>query len=376
MRCSTCNHEVPAGNYCVRCGAALAAGRADLDRRFAAAPQERVLTPRLISSIYPQLPRASLRDFRWALAVGAGLILLLGLLRLFPLALVVAAVLVPFLTVLYLIDVDVYEDEPLPVLALTLLWGLAAGIGMALIAKAIAPLDTGLLTESAGSKLALRGLLIPVASTALILTGPVILLPYRRFNDVLDGTTFGATSAVAFLGAFLIVHSSSIISGGVQPLEKTVPWVIRLGTLGVAVPVLGAAGIGAAMGSLWLRYRAPVRDRHVLGLLGNPAVAVALAAILMTLAALAQLYLATGIDLLAILLLDAIALVWLRRSIQAGLLQEASEIEIGPEIRCSNCGHETAVHSFCADCGISLAALPKGRREAPPPVGSTAVAET
>ena len=49
--------------------------------------------------------------------------------RLYPLALVAAAVAVPLLFLLYLWDVDLYEDEPLTVLAFTVaiamvIWGM------------------------------------------------------------------------------------------------------------------------------------------------------------------------------------------------------------------------------------------------------------
>ena len=45
----------------------------------------------------------------------------------FPVALVGAAVLVPALVLIYVYSVDVYEDTPLPVIALTMVWGAAFG---------------------------------------------------------------------------------------------------------------------------------------------------------------------------------------------------------------------------------------------------------
>ena len=61
------------------------------------------------------------------------------------------------------------------------------------------------------------------------------------------------------------------------------------------------------------------------------------------------------------------ALIWLRRIIHLGLLQESLEIEIGPDIACANCGKPTPSHSYCGECGVSLRALPKSRGK-----GSTA----
>ena len=62
--------------------------------------------------------------------------------------------------------------------------------------------------------------------------------------------------------------------------------------------------------------------------------------------------------------LAAVALLWLRRVLHLGLLEEAFEIEIGDEVVCANCGQPTRRHTFCGNCGISLHALPKRPREA------------
>src|SRR5438128_1973842 len=94
--CANCEHEVPVGNFCVRCGDSLsdelqaAAGRPR--RGFAANPQERRLTPSIVSTIFPQLPRADLDSFRLGLVAGVVTMVVLALLKLFPLALIGSAV--------------------------------------------------------------------------------------------------------------------------------------------------------------------------------------------------------------------------------------------------------------------------------------------
>ena len=82
---------------------------------------------RLVSTLYPALPREEIRTFQTALIAGTALIVLLGVLGFFPVAIVAAAVLVPLITVIYLYDVDTYEDEPVRVVALTFLWGAVDG---------------------------------------------------------------------------------------------------------------------------------------------------------------------------------------------------------------------------------------------------------
>ena len=69
----------------------------------------------------------------------------------------------------------------------------------------------------------------------------------------------------------------------------------------------------------------------------------------------------------------AVALLWLRRIIHVGLLQESLEIAIGPDIACANCGKQTPSHTYCGECGVSLRALPKARGAPPSPPASVVV---
>jgi hypothetical protein len=99
-------------------------------------------------------------------------------------------------------------------------------------------------------------------------------------------------------------------------------------------------------------------------------VAIALAGILLVAGALAG-YLPGSIPGLAVRLgLAAVALIWLRRTLHLGLLEEAFEGDIGEPITCANCGARTPRHTFCGNCGIALHALPRRSSraddEAPP----------
>ena len=68
-----------------------------------------------------------------------------------------------------------------------------------------------------------------------------------------------------------------------------------------------------------------------------------------------------GVWLAFLVVLDLAALSLLRAALHVGLLEEAGEQAIGPEIRCANCGAMTATHTFCGNCGIALRALPSAR---------------
>ncbi len=307
-------------------------------------------------------------SFRAALGLGLAVVVALGVARLYPLALVAAAVVVPLLTVLYLYDVDVYEDEPFSVVAFTMVWGAAAGVFVGLLARESVPSGATFFLKSTGSTALLRGVALPVLALGLALAGPLFLLAYRKFNDVLDGATFGAASAVSLAGAQVLTQAFAFLSeSGARPDYPVFPWLVRLVEIAVAAPVLAAAVVGAASAAFWLRFRAPVRDRRALGVLGRPDAAVLTAAAMLVGTSLAQLLLPKLAALAVYLVADALALVWLRRVLHVGLLEEAAEIEVGSDIVCANCGRPTPAHSFCINCGISLLALPKARPPRPGP---------
>src|SRR5262249_4987794 len=187
--------EFPAERFRVCWGDPLA----DRSRGCAASPQERWWHPRLVSSIFPHLPRADLRPFRIALAVAVAGVVALCLLRLYPLALVAAAVSVPLLFAIYLWDVDVYEDAPFVVVGFTVAGGAFAAAGLGIAAREVASTVSLLQGEPDTHDLVWLGIALPLAALALMLAGPLVLLPYRKFDDCLDGVVFGATCAATLL---------------------------------------------------------------------------------------------------------------------------------------------------------------------------------
>ena len=364
ITCNQCGNQVPRMQFCIRCGDPLgdeysAEHVREQRRRFAAAPDERVNAVALVSTLFPQLPRADMRSFRLAFAAGVAIVVGLALLGFYPVALASAAVLVPLLMVLYLWDVDIYEDEPVWVIGATMLWGIVAGIAYGVLLRGL-PSAVGFgRPDLAGTLTA--GVGLPILEGALMIAGPLLLLRWKMFNDVLDGATFGAASAVAFSGTHLIVQSLPMFSAGLRPAGDPLPWVIQLLSLGVLQPVIAAGAIGALGAALWLRYRAPVNDRNALGLVGNPVVALFGAAALLIAAGLAKTLLTLIPQTLVLAVIAVIALLWLRRALHLGLLQESREAGVRGDISCPNCGVMTPEHTFCGNCGVSLRALPTRR---------------
>lgn len=365
IRCNECLHVVPALDYCVRCGDPLAEekrqrpGLAGRRPNFAAQPDEHALGVHVLSTLFPQLPRADMATFRTVLVIGLIAIVGLAALGFFPLALIAAALLVPLMMVLYVWDVDVYEDEPYRVMAFTAAWGVVAGVIVGIGIRLFLPVGAGVLGTPSVTDILTRSVLIPLVGGAAMLAGPLVLLPYRKFNDVLDGATFGATAAVSFTAALVLSQGADLFTGGLRPPGDSLPWIVRLLSLGVAAPLIAAGVIGATAGAYWLRYRAPVRDRAKLGLVGQPALATIVAFTFLVLSALGVQLVSFVPALLWQAFLAVLALIWLRAVIHLGLLQEAAEIEIGPPITCPNCGRLTPSHSFCGNCGAALRAMPK-----------------
>lgn len=361
VECPRCGETVPDLAFCIRCGASLGAVAPGTGRgrtAYAASPRESASRVALISTLFPQLPAADLDTFRIAFAAALVALLALVAFGAFPAALVGAAVLVPALVLLYVYSVDIYEDTPIPVIVATMGWGAAAGAASGFVTNALT--GAGSVTGTPRvSEVLLFSVAVPLVGLALMVAGPLVLLRDRRFNDVLDGATFGVASAAAFVAAQIVVGSASLFAGGLTPIGEPVAWIGRILALGVALPVVAAGAVGSVVGAIWLRYRSPVRDRNALGIAGSPPIAIVLGGFLLVGVALAAQLPGPILDLAAQLALAALALVWLRRMLHLGLLQEALEIEIGPEIDCANCGRSTPQHTFCGQCGIALRALPK-----------------
>jgi hypothetical protein len=367
MNCPQCHHDVPALDYCVRCGFPLGVdaldtpGRRSGRHRYGAAPREQAWAPHVLSTIFPQLPERDLRFFGVAAVLGIAVTAGLTIARFFPLALILACVVVPLLLLLYLFAVDIYEDEPVRVLALTAFSGAIVGVVLGLVVQRVDAPARALGIDLGDSNTRILVVILPLVGGALALAGPLVLLRYRRFNDVLDGATFGSVSGVTLAAAQTLVGSWAIVSGGFRPRGATGPWLVHLTEIGVLVTLVWAGAIGSAAAAFWLRYRAPVRDRHALGPFGSPPVALVVAAVLLVAAPASIQAWGQNRAFPALVALAAIAMLLLRRTIHLGLLEEADEIEIGDPVVCANCHRVTPLHTFCGHCGISLRALPKDR---------------
>src|ERR1700761_7590131 len=244
--CPNCHRETPDGNFCVRCGepqdrtpsAAGARSRSE----FAAAPGQREWAPWLVSTLFPQLPRHSDRRFRVALLAGAVLVVALAAFRLYPVAVMVAALLMPLLTVIYFYDVDVYEQSPAWAFGWTLVWGAAAGVGVGFLARALYPSGFALIDRGSSQLLIRGGVVVPAIGVVVMLIGPIALLRYRMFSETRGGAGLGGATAAAFSAGLAVVAGAGSLSSGLRPAGAQLPWVERLVALRIATPGLSMAG--------------------------------------------------------------------------------------------------------------------------------------
>ena len=364
VECPACGRAVPDGAFCGACGAHLSGtAAASVHRRYAYAadPAQHVLHPSIVSTLFPHLPHRQRRPFQIAVGLTLLLLVVLSLARLTGPAIAVAALGIPLIYLLYLYQVEVYEDEPVLIVGATLVLGVVVG---AVWAYVTGPRITQILLGDStfgvtAGNVALGGVVLPLAAQALMLLGALALYPRRRYDEALDGFTFGAAGALGFTLAGTIVTLLPTLHQGFQssvPVGSNLLDTLRQGLL---APLINASTTGLLAGALWLR-RGPIRR------LRFHAIAVSWGAVLIGVVVL-RVYL----GLVSVLLLDplreaaaqvialVLLIVWVRVAIHQMLLTEAVETPIGPDMPCSHCHFVVPRMAFCAHCGIATRATPK-----------------
>jgi len=374
VECPACGRAVPDGAFCGACGAHLSGtAAASVHRRYAYAadPAQHVLHPSIVSTLFPHLPHRQRRPFQIAVGLTLLLLVVLSLARLTGPAIAVAALGIPLIYLLYLYQVEVYEDEPVLIVGATLVLGVVVG---AVWAYVTGPRITQILLGDStfgvtAGNVALGGVVLPLAAQALMLLGALALYPRRRYDEALDGFTFGAAGALGFtfgaagaLGFTLAVTIVTLLPTLRQGLQSNVPVGSNLLDIlqrGLLTPLINASATGLLAGALWLR-RGPIRRLrfHAIAVSWGAAVA-------------GVVVVRVFLGVVSVLLLDplrnaaaqAIALglliVWVRVAIHQMLLTEAVETPIGPALPCSHCHYVVPRMAFCAHCGIATRATPK-----------------
>src|SRR4051812_8775669 len=111
MECAGCASTLVEGaRFCGRCGASALGDGAR--RGYAVQPGESVRSFNVVTSVMPLASGEAPQTYRWALLAGMSVPLVLGVLGYLPMAFAAAAAVVPAVYIVYLYDVNQWEDEP------------------------------------------------------------------------------------------------------------------------------------------------------------------------------------------------------------------------------------------------------------------------
>jgi RsiW-degrading membrane proteinase PrsW (M82 family) len=362
MTCERCGRAGPLGPFCTWCGepqtrqpTRMAGRRSD---RYAAHPNEDVLHPGVLTTLFPHLAPGGINTFRWALLIGLVGVAVLSLAGLTLAAILGAAVLVPVLYVLYLYEARVYRDDPVSVVGLTMGGGAIVGVSVSIVLRVLSS-HTPVVTPSPFGgvidlgAVAFAAVLVPVVQEALKPLPALLLRRRAEFRESIDGLTFGIAAGLGFAVAETLVQFADVL--GTLPLQ-TEPgaWLFPLVSIAVMKPLLHGSTTGLITLALW---------RAASG--GGPrVVAVIVGAVLGH-----ALFVLGGIVVAAAELTPLYALAWqalvvgglltvIRVQLHRALLEEATDLGLA-ETTCPNCDREVTAAAFCPECGMAQAAVPR-----------------
>jgi hypothetical protein len=234
-------------------GAHLGAGGAERRDSFAMQPGEPVMSFNMVTSLMPLASGAAPQTYRWALGLGVLIPVIAGALGFLAFAFVAAAVLVPAIYIVYMYDVNEWEDQPIGVVLGTVAVAAALGVGFTFLWHAGLLGDRGIDVGSGfGSidwtTLLVLVLLVPVVSELLKQVGPLVLASRPAFDDMIDALTFGVAAGAAYAAAETIVVNRSLFSdfGSIDDPNAGF-WVSLILSAAIVKPIVYGAATGIAL---------------------------------------------------------------------------------------------------------------------------------
>jgi RsiW-degrading membrane proteinase PrsW (M82 family) len=370
VTCPTCGDTVPTGVYCGACGHHLSLHQDDAKSGFrshsyAAAPSEHVLRLSVVTSLFPHLPHRSRTPFRIAVAVIVIALVVLAALRLQAPMIAVACLGVPLLVQLYLQESDVYEDLPVPLLALSVLLGAGLGVGFAFLTRDRVrdSIAASVLGAGTSEHLWLDGVLFPIIAGALLVVPAIVCYFVKppHVDESLDGFLIGSIGAVGYTAADTITRLAPQLKSGVIAHDRGVGSIVVEALLqGVAVPLTGACVGGVVGAALWVRRRSQV---HFGRWLATARLMIPVALLIYLALGLIDYYQPPQTTLLVLhLVVAVIALIALRYGLHAVLIHEEHAVAIGPPRVCPHCEQVVPSMPFCPHCGFAARAASRSAR--------------
>jgi RNA polymerase subunit RPABC4/transcription elongation factor Spt4 len=356
--CDHCGRETPDEPFCTWCGSDRHGGNEDPRGRlhhYAAHPGEHVAQPNLISTLLPHLPRQRLHEFRWALLAGLGAVVLLVALGQIVAATLTAAAVVPVLYLVYLYEAQVYRDEPVRTLGLTIVAGAVIGVATMIVAARVIPASSPLQLAGATGAVVGGTVLLPIIEE-LLKPLPVMLLRFRSsFNETVDGLAFGVAAGLGFAAAETLYNYSRVI-GDLNLSSHTSSWLIPLLSIAITQPLLQGSCTGALTASIWRRGKRGTS--RLIYLAGAPVAIIAHVAFTYVSWLLAQHGSGTALVLAWQFAVDAVLLLFIRFLLHRALCDEAEDFGLHPAV-CPHCHRHVEGAAFCPHCGSALSARPR-----------------
>ena len=368
MTCQRCGRESASALYCTWCGTrqgaeatSVAGRRGD---RFAAHPNEAVLEASVFTTLFPHLGHHKISEFRWATLIGAGIIGILYLAGLITAAILMGAILVPVVYLLYLYEVRVYRDAPIPVLALTLGAGVVVGVIVTLIVDALASTAPLMQSTPFGLTIDGRGVLLFLVAVPIVveIVKPLPTLLLRRsgsFPETIDGLVFGVAAGLGFAAAETLVHFSQVITSGLVQRDPG-NWIYPLLTITIFMPLMHGSATGLVAGAAWRFGRQGGR----LTLAAVAAAVVGHIAFVLGTELAGALGLAPIVPLVWQGLVVGALLIAVRLLLHHALLDEAADLGLS-QGSCPNCDSHVTAAGFCPVCGMAMTAVPRALPDGP-----------
>lgn len=385
VTCGRCGRaNPPAARFCAACGDTLLSGAKR--REYAANPHESVASVSIVSTVMPYASAQAPQTYRLALALGLAVPIVAALFGALSFALVTAAFVVPVVFIVYLYDVNLWEDAPVPVVLGTFVLGGALGLGFTWLwngwLQAQTPLALNRLTGVFDlTQFLVPSVLVPIVAVVLMLIGPVWLASRPRFDDLMDGLTFGIVSGVAYAAFETLVLTWPMIRGGLDGDLDIGVWLAVIVNAALLKPLVYGAAVGIAAAQF-----SGLGEGYD-GFTGT-FVARTLEAMFVLVAFQSGLYLAglvegtTGVVIGMLWALVVAALVILRvrtvlhkalieGAVEAAARTESSKWASGADDFCPDCEMPLLTDAlFCIVCGSSVRARAKvGHPHATPPHG-------
>ncbi len=329
------------------------------------------------------------QTYRIALTIALVVALVAAIFGAMPIAVLVAAFAIPIVYIVYIYDVNLWEDEPIPVTGLAFALTGVLAIGFTILWTFLrGPVPFGTKTLEGGISAApsvgtflLVALLVPVVGEAIRQVGPVLLASRPEFDDLMDGLTFGVISGVAYACFDTIVRHWALLTGGLQGQDPGL-WVSLIFLEGFVKPLIfgTATGIACAEFSGLGRGYDGFTPRYFRGLAEAVLANIAYQAGTYLFAFVGDATLSVILSLLWGLVILGILILRIRNVLHVGLMEAALERaareggvgETGELEFCAHCEMPLPEHAaFCNACGTAVRVQSKASKARVPAMAGT-----